>query len=254
MNDDAWKVFNRDTEAGRLLSRLYGRPPSKSIAVSYPKQRRRATNKDTSSSKENATASRVWKTTYTVNGLSKSKELEREKERKNNIERALSISVPKVGRGGGQQRHTIDGKREDSGAAAKVYLIPRRVSELGCKASVDKIKYVNGKYRPPALNAFSSEKEKARLSDIFSGGSGKSLPEELTHRPTRSTAPQPNSLFDQIYQEIIERRQHQMEMEQMRAGDATREATVIEIQVRLEQLKKLDPGRAIDVVTKLMNP
>jgi len=28
----AWKVFNRDTQAGRLLSRLYGEKPSKFVS------------------------------------------------------------------------------------------------------------------------------------------------------------------------------------------------------------------------------
>lgn len=70
---------------------------------------------------------------------------------------------------------------------------------------------------------------------------------------SKSDAPiRPSTLFDQIYHEIVERRQHQMALEEIGAGDATRETTAYEIKERLEHLKRLDPTRALAVVQKLM--
>lgn len=114
-NQDSWKIFQRDTEAGRLLSRLYG-CTSCQPKISYPKQRRRIyVGKE---QKSNGNASRDWKTTYTVHTLSKLEEDQKMAQRKKNISRANSLKVPKVGRQGGN-------------LIAKVNLIPRRKTETG---------------------------------------------------------------------------------------------------------------------------
>jgi hypothetical protein len=230
---ESWKVFQRDSEAGRLLSRLYGLPPSQS-KITYPKLRRA-----TSSDSPCDSASRKWKTTYTIHTLSKSEEKEKENERKNNISRALSIKVPKVGR-----QSSIN-----ESSSLKIDLVPRRKTETGCRSSIEQVKFQNKKYRPPAAHAFSSDAEKQRLNDLFSEGKGKCLPEE--GHTTASNCALPESLFDQIYQEIKERREYQLEMERLSAGEATRQTIINEIQSRINQLKRIDSTKAA-VVIKMM--
>mmetsp|Transcript_19682 Transcript_19682/g.42827 ORF Transcript_19682/g.42827 Transcript_19682/m.42827 type:complete len:272 (-) Transcript_19682:24-839(-) len=262
-NDDAWKIFNRDTEAGRLLSRLYGVVPSGS--VTYPKQRRRrrATGNITSNAdvcntndvgKTNPGA-RSWKTTYTVHGWNKAAEEEKEQERKENISRALSLPVPKVGRGG-EQRRSVNITVSNN----QIHLIPRRKTEVTCRNSIAETKEKALHYRPPNSKT-NVELEKKRLQG---GSKGRCLPEDLTSIPNsnksngddksraKSNASRPSTMFDQIHFEILERRKHQMAMEEIGAGEATRESTAHEIKERLEQLKQLDSQRALSVVKKLM--
>lgn len=275
-NDEAnWKVFRRDTEAGRLLSRLYG-VPSSSQKVNYPKQRRKRSVTISESSNEDegvendSTAelsSRPWRTTYSCQGWSKAQEEEREKERKNNIARALSLTVPKVGRGKQHSsRHTMNQGNNSTIHEAKVDQIPRRRTEVRCRHDQEEVEFVNKKYRPPCSYAKSSDEEKQRLNNAFVTKGGKCLPEDLTGIPAEAVAaanaklspgdsashPQPNTLFDQIYQEIVERRQYQMDLEEVGAGDVTRDQTANEIRVRVEHLKKIDPIRATMVVKRMM--
>ncbi len=276
--DDAnWKVFRRDTEAGRLLSRLYG-VPSSSQQVNYPKQRRKrsvtiseSSNEDEGVENDSATelTSRPWRTTYSCQGWNKAAQEEREKERKNNIARALSLTVPKVGRGKQHSsRHTMTQGNNHSltVASAKVDRIPRRRTEVRCRHDQEEVEFVNKKYRPPCSYAKSSDEEKQRLNNAFEAKGGKCLPEDLTGIPAEAVAPanaellrgdsashpQANTLFDQIYQEIIERRQYQMDLEEVGAGDVTRDQTANEIRVRVEHLKKIDPIRATMVVKRMM--
>ena len=61
-----------------------------------------------------------------------------------------------------------------------------------------------------------------------------------------------NTLFDQIVQEIVERRQYQMDLEEVGSGDATRDQIADQIRVRVEHLKKIDPMRATMVVKQMM--
>lgn len=255
-DEDAWKIFNRDTEAGRLLSRLYGVSPSERVA--YPKQRRRrratSSNADDGNGKEKAIPARSWKTTYTVHGWNKAEEEEKERERKENISRALSMSVPRVGNG---KRRSVSFNEPNN----KMHLLPRRKTEVTCRSTIEETKQKALHYRPPHSKT-NVELEKKRLQG---GSKGKCLPEDLTSIPhslnvpndsdksrAKRNASRPSTLFDQIHQEILERRQHQMAMEEIGAGEATRESTAYEIKERLEQLKKLDSQRALAVVKKLM--
>jgi len=229
---DAWKIFNRDTEAGRLLSRLYGVAPSGK--VSYPKHRRRRRAKESDSDD-----CRSWKTTGVVHGWSKAAETEKEEERKANIARALSLAVPKVGRG--SQRHSGGTMRETE--SLKIDLVPRRKTEVASRQTVEETLQKKRQYRPPAARNVEDEKKK--------------LQGAISIAPTpRSTslssgAVRPSTLFDQLFQEIKERRQHQMEMEAIGAGEATRESIAYEIKERIEHLKRLDPKRALTVVQRL---
>ena len=263
----AWKIFQRDTEAGRLLSLFYGVPPS-TQRVTFPKikRRRRLSNTigaNSSRNDDNEDAkgeyqTKGWKTTYCVHGWNKEDEELKEKERKQHRARALSMAVPRVGRAGGKDVQEND-------ANAKVYQIPRRKTESTCKNTLKDYDFANKKYRPPHCHAISSESEKQRLNDIFGNRGGRCLPEDLTNPRTvsismekcddvgsgKSRASQPDTLFDQIYQEILDRRQHQKAMEETGAGEATQEMTAHEIKIRLQQLKKLDTKRAIEVLHDL---
>ena len=266
-NEANWKVFRRETEAGRLLSRLYHTSSSQKVTYPKPKQRRRQRGSAPEDDQK-----RQWRTTYTCHGWSKAAEEEKESERKNNIARALSLTVPKVGCG--NSRHTINNGKDNRGLVvhvAKVDQIPRRRSEHSCRHDQEKVGFANKKYRPPCSHAKSSDQEKQRLASVFDAKGGKCLPEDLTSLPSSTDGgdiakspcgeqvevecntlhPQANTLFDQIYQEIVERRQYQLELEVIGAGLATRDQVANEIRVRVEHLKKIDPMRAALIVQHL---
>ena len=252
-NDVNWQVFRRDSEAGRLLSRLYNTNTS-SQRVNYPKAKQRRRPREsgatkTSSSNNVDDQKRPWKTTYTCHGWNKVAEEERESERKINIQRALSLNVPKVGVvGRGESRHTIP--EMEIRAANKVDQIPRRRSELTCLQDQADIGFANKKYRPPYSVAKSSSEEKQRLARVF-GTSGEVGGGEVP-KSHLSRNEKPNTLFDQIYQEIKERRQYQMELEAIGAGEETRDKIVNEIRIRIEHLKKIDPKRAALIVQRVL--
>ena len=259
-------MFRRDSEAGRLLSRLYNTNTS-SQRVNYPKAKRRRPRESgaTKSSSNNNVddQKRPWKTTYTCHGWNKVAEEERESERKINIQRALSLNVPKVGVvGRGESRHTINTQRLEIHAANKVDQIPRRRSELSCYKDQADIGFANKKYRPPCSFAKSSSEEKQRLARVFDTKGGKCLPEDLTSLPKEvgggevpkshlsRNQNEPDTLFDQIY--LVERRQYQMELEEIGAGEETRDQIVNEIRIRVEHLKKIDPKRAALIVQRVL--
>ncbi|KAL3807296.1 hypothetical protein ACHAXA_002803 [Cyclostephanos tholiformis] len=240
----AWKIFNRDTEAGRLLSKLYGVAPR----VSYPEPRRRtaaivkvaAVNDD---DHEGGASMRLWKTTCTVHGRDKKAEEAKELERKKNFARALSLAVPRVGR----NPTTIDGasRRE------KIDLIPRRKTEAVCRNTVDEALNKKRMYRPPCSREISTDEEKARLQRIMSGDSPNPLNSTQSGRAESDAVSTQATMFDQLLSEINERRQHQLAMEEMGAGEDTRKTTANEIKERLKHLKRLDPPRALAVAQEL---
>ena len=225
-------------------------------------------SENSSRTKDEVSSQRPWRTTYASHGWSKAAEDEREKERKNNIARALSLSVPKVGRGKHRNsRHTLTNGNNQGLmlCAAKVDQIPRRRTENSCRLNQERQKFVNHKYRPPCFHPKSSDEEKQRLTNLFGTRGGKCLPEDLTcissadkdasgaqSLVVENAHPPANTMFDQIYQEILERRQYQMDLEEIGAGDATRDQIANEIRVRVEHLKKIDPIRATMTVQRLM--
>ena len=248
--DAAWKIFNRDTEAGRLLSRLYGVKPCVSQPPEPSKRRRRRTtdNPEEDVGDVAASTTRSWKTTFTVHSRDKVAEEEKDRVKKENAVKRMSLVVPKVGRSSSSE---ISNKKK------RIDKIPRRKSEMGCKNAIEDTMEKKRMYKPPHLKDVSSDKEKARLQKIMTGdespsppklriasssskhGSGKSLRLSVEEEVT--------TLFDQLLSEIYERRQHQLAMEEMGAGAATRESTAIEIKQRIDQLRKLDPQRASKV-------
>ncbi len=60
-------------------------------------------------------------------------------------------------------------------------------------------------------------------------------------------------LFDQIYEEIKERRAFQAEMEETKEGAQSRRQVAGEISQRISKLKQLNPGRAADVIQELVS-
>jgi hypothetical protein len=243
----AWKIFNRDTEAGRLLSKLYGVAPR----VSYPEPRRRRSTAaiekaDDDDDGGGGAPMRSWKTTCTVHSRDKKAEEERELERRKNFERALSLAVPRVGRNAAPANGTSRG--------ANIDLIPRRKTEAVCRSTVDEAVNKKRMYRPPRSREISTDEEKARLQRMMSGDSN-SPPHATKSGRAKSDAVQtPGTMFDQLLSEIHERRQHQLAMDEMGAGDDTRATTANEIRERLKHLKRLDPQRALTVAQELNEP
>jgi hypothetical protein len=60
-----------------------------------------------------------------------------------------------------------------------------------------------------------------------------------------------DKLFDQIYSEVKDRRDHQEAMEAAGGGKDTRQKTAADISSRLSKLSTLDPGRAAEVIVEL---
>lgn len=241
--DAAWKIFNRDTEAGRLLSRLYGVKPSVTQPEPSKRRRRRTHNPEEDEGAAVAPTTRSWKTTFTVHSRDKVAEDEKDRVKKENAAKRMSLVVPKVGR-------SSDGDNKK-----KVDKIPRRKKEMVCKNAIEDALEKQRMYKPPHSKDVSSDKEKARLQKLMTGESQSPSPPKLRiasssskHGSGKSVHPlveeEETTLFDQLLSEIYERRQHQQAMEEMGAGADTRNSTAIEIKQRVDQLRKLDPQRA----------
>lgn len=189
-----------------------------------------------------------WKATYTVHGRDKAAEDEKVRERKENKAKAQGLAIPKVGRVSvsSTRRQTID-------------LIPRRKTEMGCKNTIEEALLKKRLYRPPHTRNISTDEEKNRLQKIMMDGKGPSSDSSTTpsYQPSaceKSGTIRPvaaTNLVDQLVCEIIERRQHQIAMEKIGAGEATRETTATEIRKRLENLKRVDPRLASALAQKL---
>jgi hypothetical protein len=242
MDGDAWKVFNRDTEAGRLLSKLYGVAAPEKVSYRQPLRRRStAAIETTDDDEEGGAPTRSWKTTCVVHGTNKKAEEEKERERKENAERALSLAIPKVGR-----HPAADGASH----GRKIDLVPRRKTEAVCRSTVEEAADKKRMYRPPRSREISSDDAKARLQRMMTGDPPSPV------APKSSVAKydtvHPETIFDQLLSEINERRRHQLAMEAIGAGDDTRETTAFEIKERLEHLRRLDPQRALAEAQRLL--
>ena len=221
--------------------------------MNYPKLRRRPdTNKQTSPPQ--------WKTTGKVHSVNRLEVEEKERERKHNLQRRASLRVPKVAQRGGPGSSltslTVNG-REFNDRVNLQGCIPRRRSEKNCRDTLIKYDFENRQYKPPHLMRRSNNQEKKHLSDVFAKKGGKALPVDLTIDTTRSSpkpvddTQSPTTLFDQLYGEILERREFQLSMEQIGFGAESRQQTANEIAERIEQLRKIDSNRALSVVQRL---
>ncbi len=241
-----WKVFRRDTEAGRLLSRLYGVDATSSHAaaaqaIHYPKLK-------TSAKPEVDLKRRSRWNAPNPSDLSK---------HKHQKAASVSIVVPRVG--------TKKKKNHISSTTR------RKKTYKECLATIDDNRNHNQNYRPPNYMK-NSVSEKEKLCDVFEHGDGNALPksalpskeqrEEWMSSSTRSTMRSSRKNMDmkignqtqtnessssiamQLVQEIRERREFQSAMEQCAAGDATRQQTVEEISIRMKELMKCDADLA----------
>ena len=66
-----------------------------------------------------------------------------------------------------------------------------------------------------------------------------------------STKRESKEAFDQVYNEMLDKRHKQMALEDRGIGEASRENTAFQIKEHLEYLKKLDCERALEVVRNL---
>lgn len=262
-----WRVFKHDTEAGRLLSRLYGVTPGGKPQINYPKLKTRTNRPDQQQARSHWKGGRDSDRT----GFDRS--------------RAATVAAPKVGRG----------TRYGGGAAtAAVALIPRRKNEIACQEELTAIESVRHAFRPAHDGgAYSTDVEKDRLNELFTFGGGAALPEELT----LPEAPLPSEersrkaerrrvdkarrrrrarlngdaadgdstdsdgedgreaskghgagLFDHILGEIEDRRTFQFSMEETGSGASTRAQVAEEISARVKELMKLDKDRATKII------
>ena len=115
---------------------------------------------------------------------------------------------------------------------------------------------LNRNYRPPVdMKKQKSSDEKERLCKLHEYGGGCALPDELT-LPKRPMPEEVNKSKEKVIQEsdeeclasaivreIEERKQFQMEMEELGNGDSTREKIVHEITSRMKELSKIDVSR-----------
>jgi len=92
------------------------------------------------------------------------------------------------------------------------------------------------------------EEAKSKRRARLNGGVDPNAPE--VKEPEAVKGPK-DQLFDQIYEEILDRRQHQEAMEDTGKGKETRKAVANEISSRVKRLGELNPGRAAKVLAEL---
>jgi len=119
--NESWKAFDKGSEAGRLMAKLYG--GSYKPAINYPAPRSKRTKPVDQpawrpSNKGNAVVSKFSKAA------------------------ALSVSAPRFP------------KRHGGAAYAPVDLVPKRRSEGDCRSMIDDAEMRQSAYRPPNIAAF----------------------------------------------------------------------------------------------------
>lgn len=246
MKGGEWRAFRHDTEAGRLLARLYGdanhgNSASAKPKISYPKLKLKSSgNRDQAPLHHDA----QWRSVGAPNTRDPT-------EKRYDRAKAASVPVPK-----------FKSKQQTLHVPSAVDRIPQRRSQKLCSNEIAKGRANRGAYRPPRQNVIYSEEEKAKLSEINACRGGKILPKDLTH----PIAPLPSeiqkqysldsrhphkgnpTLFDQILDEIEERRAWQSEMEAIGCGTESRQRTVDEISARVKELHRIDKVRAQEVL------
>ena len=268
-----WKAFKCDTQAGKLLSRLYGVQPESRPKINYPVLKAKKQRN------EECIVEHVsqWRNVNAKPGSTDPREVKFQKDK------AKALSVPKVGR-----TQSIQSKNNVS---RPINLsrqgIPSRKSEVACKKEIRNIAMKNEAYRPPHERLSSTDYEKNRLNEIFTFKGGQALPLELTH-PIQPIPSENESILkqgqsnmvkaqrrdrlakwrikhdtqsveklkaeeerdidslvvEQIEKEIKERLLFQKEMEVSGAGNSSRNRIDHEIMTRMIELKRLNPQKA----------
>ena len=253
MKGGEWRAFRHDTEAGRLLARLYGndcdannnRAYTTKPKISYPKLKTKSSgiNRD-----QVLRHDAQWRSVGAPNTRDPT-------EKRFDRAKAASVPVPKFK----SKQQTL------ALLPSPVDRIPHRRSQKLCSNEIANGHENRGAYRPPQQNVIYSEEEKAKLSEINALRGGKILPKDLTHpiaplpseiQKQRSSShdrhPQSRStcFFDQILDEINERRAWQSEMEAIGCGAESRQKIVDEISARVKELHRIDKARAHQVLKK----
>ena len=119
-SNDSWKAFEKGSEAGRLMAKLYG--GAYKPAINYPVQKPRRQNKVNQP---------AWqphnKGNTSVSKFSKSA--------------ASSVSAPRFPKTSGRSYAPVD-------------LVPKRRSVDDCRAMIDDVEMRKSAYRPPNVNGF----------------------------------------------------------------------------------------------------
>lgn len=214
------KIF-QDTEAGRLLRRLYGVEQHTKNNISYPKLKLKRQSLPTLTTRPN------W--TFSHHNRESSKVL-------NN-----KISVPKVG---------IRIKKNNHGELHnKLNVIPRRKTYTSCAQSVDELKTYAMAYRPPNLKLTTTEVEKMKLAQLFENAAEFREQSEDVGEECKATmndnnivqGPSNSDMANQIYLEIKERHQFQKEMESYDNNySKNRKKMIADINHRIHELMKYD--------------
>lgn len=227
-----WKVFKGDSEAGRLLSRLYGvQQTNRDCSIKYPKIK---------TGNQSLNERSPWNQSHVLTNA----ELNRNRKKE--------VKVPKFGQCKKNNRNE---------SINKVALIPRRKTYERCQQTWEQTSMLNRNYRPPVNIKQNSSDEKDRLCKLHEYGGGCALPHELTS-PKQTIIPDEKgklekedgkannekgrravSFADHIVMEIKERQEFQMEMEKIGCGDSTRDKVVEEIASRIDELRKIDKSR-----------
>ena len=264
----------RNTEAGRLMARLYGHNTatkrSAASQINYPV----LTNSKNNRPKRNES---TWRNEHQWRAVNSANRLCDPRRSEFDWCKARSVHVPSFRR------------KLRQGYPSKVDIIPKRKSAQECQGDIQQHAMLREAYRPGNTSGFSTDAEKNRLNEIFTYKGGCALPEDLTN-PVESMTPSErmwreneqkrldrikfkrrangsgmenvqntvlidedknrskkntkDMLFDHIVNEIKERREYQMELEELGAGDGTRRDVATEIASRISRLKQIDAKRA----------
>lgn len=236
MRDDSWGAFKRNTEAGRLLSRLYGVEGDVSSQIKYPKLKTKPKTRNNTQD-HRAEHENQWRAVGAPG-------IRDPKEKRYDRARASRLPVPKVSK---QQVNHVPA----------VDAIPRRRSATSCNFQISEGRQNRRAYRPPHQNKVHSKAEnmdggRALPRDLSqpapAKGKGKrNARKDATLSPEEAKA----KLFDQIANEIKERRQWQTSMEEIGAGAKTRRKVAEEISGRMQELLNLNPKKSKALLLKL---
>jgi hypothetical protein len=227
-----WKIFREDTEAGRLLRRLYGdveQHATKDFA--YPRHN-------------------VKRNTLFTTTLNRPKWNLSHHNRESSKVMKNKVSVPKVGK--------IVRNHQKCPNQTKLNAIPRRKTYASCAQTINDLKTYAMAYRPPNQALTTTEDEKIKLAEMFENSAEEK--QVLDHREesklkkteTISEGPSTSSMANQIYHEIKERHQFQKEMELIDDKySKKRNAVTADIRNRIHELMRYDQALAKKLLEEL---
>lgn len=224
-NEDNWKIFRRDTNAGRLLSRLYGESPQGlSNRVNYPKLNVRKVSD--------------LKSRPRFNTITKSIDVDPDLVKRK--QKAAALCIPKVGRSKGIER-------------SKFSTLPKLKSMDMCQVDIDRCKQYNKTYRPPHSKNLDDEKLKLCKAFEQNGCALHVMPQhdcdaQSTVEDQKNLDLTPITTVQQIVAEIEERRDFQKKMEEHGVGSQSRERICAEITTRMEELMMHDKNLALEMM------